>query len=202
MNTNDKEDSITLGILESIEQQEHITQRHLAAHLGVALGLANSYLRRCVRKGYVKIKQAPANRYLYYLTPKGFAEKSRLTVKFFSASFEFYRKASDAYLRILQECTDLNQRSLIFLGISELGEIATLRSQDMDIEIVAVFEPNTTKTEFLSIPVFKKVGELPECDAYILTTLNASALVLDKIKKNSSESTVYIPYFLNRIESG
>jgi len=27
----------------------------------------------------MKIKQAPANRYVYYLTPKGFAEKSRLT---------------------------------------------------------------------------------------------------------------------------
>ena len=44
--------------------------------MGVALGLANSYLKRCIRKGFIKITEAPANRYLYYLTPQGFAEKA------------------------------------------------------------------------------------------------------------------------------
>ena len=59
-----------------------MTQRHLADRLGVALGLANSYLRRCARKGLIKITQAPDNRYLYYLTPQGFTEKTRLTARY------------------------------------------------------------------------------------------------------------------------
>ena len=81
MNTNpDRDDSVTLNILDTAEQNEHISQRDLSRKLGVALGLANSYLKRCVRKGLIKVQQAPANRYLYYLTPKGFSEKSRLTV--------------------------------------------------------------------------------------------------------------------------
>ncbi|NIQ08836.1 MAG: winged helix-turn-helix transcriptional regulator, partial [Gammaproteobacteria bacterium] len=84
MNNNDKKESLTLEILQAIEQNNDVTQRHLASHLGVALGLANSYLKRCVRKGLVKIQHVPANRYLYYLTPKGFAEKSRLTAKYLS----------------------------------------------------------------------------------------------------------------------
>ena len=61
-----KEDNVTLSILEAIENKNDMTQRHLADNLGVALGLANSYLKRCVKKGLVKIHQAPANRYLYY----------------------------------------------------------------------------------------------------------------------------------------
>ena len=77
-----KEDNVTLSILEAIENKNDMTQRHLADNLGVALGLANSYLKRCVKKGLVKIHQAPANRYLYYLTPKGFSEKSRLTTQY------------------------------------------------------------------------------------------------------------------------
>ena len=72
-NAGDKEDALTLEILEVIENQSHVTQRHLADRLGVALGLANSYLKRCIRKGLIKVQQAPANRYLYYITPKGFA---------------------------------------------------------------------------------------------------------------------------------
>ena len=77
MNANKREVSLTLEILEKIEKDDNLTQRHLADSLGVALGLANSYMKRCVRKGLVKVHQAPANRFLYCLTPKGFAEKSR-----------------------------------------------------------------------------------------------------------------------------
>lgn len=65
----DREEALTLAILQAIEARSDMTQRHLADGMGVAIGLANSYLKRCVRKGLVKITQAPANRYLYYLTP-------------------------------------------------------------------------------------------------------------------------------------
>ena len=101
-----KEDNVTLSILEAIENKNDMTQRHLADNLGVALGLANSYLKRCVKKGLVKIHQAPANRYLYYLTPKGFSEKSRLTTQYLSTSFEFYRRAGDSCKEIFIQCDE------------------------------------------------------------------------------------------------
>ena len=107
MNNRDKEDSVTRELLEVIDEKSDVTQRYLARELNVALGLANSYLKRCVRKGLVKIQQAPANRYLYYLTPKGFAEKSRLTARYLSSSLDFYRKASDSYSRVFAHCRGL-----------------------------------------------------------------------------------------------
>lgn len=108
MNSQQKEDTATLEILQAIENKENITQRYLADKLGVALGLANSYLKRCVRKGLVKVQQAPANRYLYYVTPKGFAEKSRLTASYLSSSFNFYRQASDSLTHIFIQCEQKN----------------------------------------------------------------------------------------------
>ena len=42
-----------LAVLEAIEKDEQITQRSLASALGIALGLANLYLNRLVRKGYI-----------------------------------------------------------------------------------------------------------------------------------------------------
>ena len=90
----EREDAITLEVLSEIEARSDLSQRRLAARLGIALGLTNSYVKRCVRKGLVKVRQIPANRYFYYLTPKGFAEKSRLTGQYLAASFEFYGTAS------------------------------------------------------------------------------------------------------------
>ena len=96
MNAGDKEESLTLEILKAIDQRSDVTQLRLARRMHLALGLTNSYLKRCVCKELVEIHQAQANRYLYYLTPKGFAEKSRATAQYLSISFSFYRRAGDS----------------------------------------------------------------------------------------------------------
>src|SRR5882757_3874493 len=86
------ENRIILSLLSSVEEGAS-SQRRIAAELGIALGLVNAYLKRCVKKGLVKVSEAPARRYAYYLTPSGFNEKSRLTVEYLSSSFLFFRQA-------------------------------------------------------------------------------------------------------------
>ena len=44
------EQKITLGVLNAIHDNSSITQRSMAGELGIALGLTNSYLMRCVKK--------------------------------------------------------------------------------------------------------------------------------------------------------
>src|SRR4026207_1693543 len=88
-----KDERIVLGLLESVERDGAQSQRKLAAELGIALGLVNAYLKRCVKKGLVKVSQAPARRYAYYLTPQGVAAEARLTVDYLSYSFGFFRQA-------------------------------------------------------------------------------------------------------------
>src|SRR3981189_2279266 len=93
LDTEHDNERIVLGLLNSVEHDGDRSQRHIAAELGIALGLVNAYLKRCVKKGLVKVHDAPARRYAYYLTPQGFAEKSRLTVQYLSHSFSFFRLA-------------------------------------------------------------------------------------------------------------
>ena len=64
-NTPDGDAEITLGLLNAVEENSTVTQRSMANDLGIALGLANAYLKRCVRKGLIKISQVPPNRYAY-----------------------------------------------------------------------------------------------------------------------------------------
>src|ERR1700731_403802 len=98
------EADITLGMLTAVEGNSVLTQRSLAKELGIALGLANAYLRRCVSKGLIKVTHIPANRYAYYLTPHGFAEKSRLTAQYLALSFDFFRVARTQCRDILTAC--------------------------------------------------------------------------------------------------
>lgn len=172
MNAPEKEDALTLQILEAIEAQSDVTQRSLARRMNVALGLANSYLKRCVRKGLVKIQQVPANRYLYYLTPKGFAEKSRLTTEYLSYSFDFYRRAGDSYARVFVLCREHHWRRVLLCGVSELAEIASLRALEHGVKVSGVYDPRCERDRFLNRPVTRSLDACSEFDAAVLTALN------------------------------
>src|SRR5579872_932164 len=135
------EAEITLGMLAAVEQGNSVTQRSLAKELGVALGLVNGYLRRCVAKGWIKVSTAPANRYAYYLTPRGFAEKSRLTAQYLTISFDFFRTARNQCLELIRFCELQGWRRVALCGKGELAEIMVLCAEIEAIDIVALLDP-------------------------------------------------------------
>lgn len=201
MNTDPRrEDALTLEILDVIERRKDVNQRHIARHLGVALGLTNSYLKRCVRKGFVKVSQAPANRYLYYLTPKGFAEKSRLTAQYLSISFEFYRHAGDSCRRVFDLCEERKWRSLLLCGVSDLAEIATVRASERNIRIIGMHDPNSTLTHFLGYRVWRGLSEADSYDACILTNLESPLANYQRLQGEMAPERILVPDVL-RFES-
>ena len=134
----DNEARITLGLLNVVHDNSAASQRSMAGDLGIALGLANAYLKRCVKKGLIKVSQVPANRYAYYLTPKGFTEKSRLTAEFLSQSFRLFRLARTESADLFGQCQSRGWNRVALCGLGDLTEIMTLSARDFDIELVTV----------------------------------------------------------------
>src|ERR1700755_2630442 len=135
---NEDNQRIVLGLLQSVERDGGQSQRRLAAELGIALGLVNAYLKRCVKKGLVKVSEAPARRYAYYLTPHGFAEKSRLTIEYLSSSFSFFRQANAECAEVFALAKARNFQNLVLCGRSDLAEIAILSALESGVLILAV----------------------------------------------------------------
>lgn len=171
-NGDNKDEQLTLELLDAIEQRSDVSQRHLAAKLGIALGLTNSYLKRCAKKGFVKIKEVPANRYLYYLTPKGFAEKSRLTARFLSTSLTFYRQAAEACSEVFVECEQEGRGRVVLCGASDLAEIAYTRSAGHRVEVIGIYDPGFGGGELVSLRVWREWEAVPAADAYVVTGLD------------------------------
>lgn len=200
MNTEpQREDALTLEILDAIEHKEDVSQRHLARQLGVALGLANSYLKRCIRKGYVKVTQAPANRYLYYLTPQGFAEKSRLTARYLSYSLAFYHKAGESCLRVFDQCEQNGWRNLLLCGISDLAEIATLRAMERDINILGIYDPTSEQKRFLKRPVWRVLDATEPFDACMLTDLLTPQQFYQQLRQYVAQDRILAPDVLGQL---
>jgi len=197
MNTKaDREEALVLELLDAVGKQSNVSQRHLASDMGIALGLANSYLKRCIRKGFIKISEAPANRYLYYVTPKGFAEKSRLTAKYLSSSFAFYRKAGDSCMDVFQKCEALGWRRILLYGMSDLAEIATLRAQERDVQIVGILDPHTEQRRFAGLPVWRNLDQAGPFDVCVLTELNSPLVSHAQITKEIDKERVLVPDIL------
>jgi DNA-binding MarR family transcriptional regulator len=145
---------IMLGLLDAVEQDRARSQRYLASELGIALGLVNAYLKRCMKKGLVKVRHAPARRYAYYLTARGFAEKSRLTVEYLSYSFGFFRQAKNDCLDLFRRAKARGVRNVLLIGQSDLAEIAALCAMEEAVKIIGLVEINTTQKQFMGLPVF------------------------------------------------
>src|SRR5690348_1994053 len=164
-----------LGLLESVERGGAQSQRRLASELGVALGLVNAYLRRCITKGLVKVSEAPARRYAYYLTPHGFAEKSRLTVEYLSSSFSFFRRAREDCSLALKAAHARGWNRIALIGVSDLAEIATICALEQGISIVAVVDAKAKQDRFVGTPVVASIDAVPGgFDALVITDLQTT----------------------------
>jgi DNA-binding MarR family transcriptional regulator len=163
---------IMLGLLDAVEQNRAQSQRLLASELGIALGLVNAYLKRCIKKGLVKVRTAPARRYAYYLTPQGFAEKSRLTVDYLSYSFGFFRQAKTDCSELLKTASARGVGRILLVGQTDLAEIASLCAMEHGVKIVGVVQRGAAKPEFIGLPVFADFDSVAEpFDAVLIADL-------------------------------
>ena len=197
-----RDDEIIRDILVRIGDSEHVNQRTLAKELGIALGMTNAYIKRCVRKGYIKIGQIPPNRYAYYLTPTGFSEKTRLTAEYLSDSFLFFRRARSQYAAIFKVCHDSGWRDLALAGCSELGEIAILFARDHPVTLHGVIEPARAGERFMGLAVVADAGEFESLDAVVLTSLNAAQQTYDRLTETLAPARVLVPRLLSVDHNG
>jgi EPS-associated MarR family transcriptional regulator len=82
------------SVLRKIKNKPNSTQRELAKELGFSLGKLNYCLNALKEKGLIKIKNFKKNpnkiQYAYFLTPKGIAQKTKLTISFMKRKIKEY----------------------------------------------------------------------------------------------------------------
>jgi len=167
----DKEELRILRIMEEVENAENITQRELAGKLGISIGMTNIFIKRIIKKGYMKITTIPPRRLTYIITPKGFMEKSRLTMEYLKYSLNFYRSIKTRIEEGLIGMEKAGIRTLAFYGTGDICELAYLFLGETGMTLAAVADDTGSGTLF-QMPVILPEG-LPEVswDALLITTI-------------------------------
>lgn len=194
-----RDNDLTLSVLSAVAEDNKATQRSLSAELGIALGLTNAYLKRAVDKGLVKIKHIPSNRYLYYLTPKGFSEKARLTGEYLISSLNFYRKARNECNEIIFNFEKNSIKNIVLSDKNELAEIFILSALDTNVKIVCLLGNNST---YLGVPVYKSLPKKLKIDAVVITSMRSVNERYKYISKFVSLNKIVVPKILkHKIEN-
>jgi len=190
------EHEITLGVLNAVHDNSSVTQRTMAGELGIALGLTNSYLKRCIKKGLIKVQQAPANRYAYYLTPQGFSEKTRLAGEYLTQGFQFFRTAREQCSDIFATCSERGQHRIALHGLTDLAEIAVLCAKDHNVELVCIIDPSSKLNDYSGIPVSGELPQIDIFDAFVVTDLGNPQREFDQLVVHFGVGRVYAPAIL------
>lgn len=192
----DQEAESTRLMLDVIENRDRVTQRDLAGELGIALGLTNVYLKRCINKGLIKVRKAPARRYAYYLTAKGFSEKARLTAKFLSRSLRFFRLAREDCSNLFVAAQARGVRKVALIGASDLSEIAVLAALDAGVEIVGVLDEETNRQQLAGVPILRSLHELAAADAVVITDSRDPQAAYDRMLGELAAEKILYPSLL------
>lgn len=187
----------TLKLLRAVETGGALSQRGVATRLGIALGLTNALFKRAVKKGLIKVKDVPAKRYVYYLTPKGFAEKGKLSAKYLSTSLHFFRSARSQYEDVLVHCQKRGWTRIVLVGSGELAEIVTLATQSCDVPLVGVIDAARNMDAFCGLPVYADIGRVSDIDAYIVTDAQNPQKTFDALREKVPEERIMTPSILH-----
>ncbi|MDB3954936.1 winged helix-turn-helix transcriptional regulator [Alphaproteobacteria bacterium] len=193
-------DKIVLGLLTTVDNDNNITQRSISSKLGIALGLTNSYLRKCIDKGLVKIKHVPKNRYAYYLTPRGFIEKARITQEYLHASFTYVRKIKVEFTNIFNQFEAKGGKNIILSDITEIAEIAILSSLGTKSKVIGVI--GKEKNHLYNVSVYEQMSDSDNIDYVIVTADHEIKKRHDFLIKTYGKTKVILPSMLNELLLG
>ena len=180
----DKKDIHTLRIMEEIDNDHTPSQRDLSRKLNISLGLVNSFIKRLVNKGYLKITNIPKNRLKYILTPKGAAEKTHLTYQYIQYSFDFYKKTRGKIRKLFKDLMAQGVRRVVFYGKSDFAEIAFISLQETSIVMIAIVDDNKIGDVFLGSAVKNPaIIDSLSFDRILITSMNKEDATLERLLK-------------------
>jgi DNA-binding MarR family transcriptional regulator len=175
-----------LSLLQELEKNPIVSQRELSSKFGIALGVTNACLKRMVRRGWIRISSLNHHKIGYFLTPKGFTEKAKLTLHLISWTVQHYSTLKDIIGERLLEMQNKGVERIVFYGVSDEMEIAYVTLQGLNLKLVGIVEDEEkmNRKEVFGFEL-KRLNqiEILKPDAVLITSLTGQDEKKEKLGK-------------------
>ncbi len=124
-------------VLNILDKEDNPSQREIAKKTGFSLGLVNILIKKCAKKGLLKIERLNSRNIKYILTPEGIKEKTKKTISYVQRSYRAIQKMQN---RVDELAGKYKSRTIYVLNsdndeITELVE-STLKRTGIDYRLV------------------------------------------------------------------
>ena len=174
-----------LRLLEELERNPIVSQRELSHKFGIALGVTNACLKRMARKGLIRIRGLNHRKIGYYLTPKGFAEKAKLSFHLISYIVQHYSELKKIISQRLLEMQAEGLQRIVFYGVSDEMEVAYITLQGVNLKLAGIVEDDEKMTPRIvfgyEIEPVSRVQELKP-DGILITSLTENEQKRERLR--------------------
>lgn len=184
-----------LSLLQELEKNPIVSQRELSNKFGIALGVTNACLKRMVMRGWIRITGFNHHKIGYYLTPKGFAEKAKLTFHLISWKVQHYSTLKNIIGEKLLEMQNKGVERIVFYGVSDEMEIAYVTLQGLNLKLIGIVEDDEKLYPGIvlgfKVEPVSRVRQLKP-DSILITSLLAIDAKREKLETLVDSKKVYI----------
>jgi len=184
-----------LRLLEELEKNPIVSQRELSHKFDIALGVTNACLKRMARKGLIRIRGFNHRKIGYYLTPKGFAEKTKLTLHLISWTVQHYSSLKNFIVERFLEMQNNGIERVVFYGVSDEMEVAYITLQGVKLKLVGIVEDEERfRPQIIfgyELEPLSRIQELNP-DGVLITSLEKCEEKKQRLRTFLDEKQVYI----------
>lgn len=168
-------------LINIIGAQIATNQRDLSRHMDLSLGTINMLLRRLITKGFIRTKQLNQKKVEYILTPKGFSEKTRKSVKYTLKTISSISAIKESIKPIILRLYEQGERNFWVLGKSDFAYLVEIVLRESGL--------NDFKISYLKdLPSGELDGTLLICREEIVSgpyNLHNRVDLIEELSKNS-----------------
>ena len=122
-------------LLSEIAQDSMVTQASLSKRLGIAVGSVNWYIKRLIKRGYVKVSHLDRTRLQYDLTPEGMSVFTERAMQYAKDSLKVYTSFRQKAQKVIAQLRSRDITKVYLEGNDEIMDIMRLTCLELGLEI-------------------------------------------------------------------
>lgn len=173
-----------LQVLEALDGAGHVSQRAIAANVGMAASRVNRIIHDLVQAGSVAVSDPTLRPYAYRLTPRGRAYMQELSYDHYASVVGRFRQVEARIRTRLAELRNLGAEKVVFYGAGEVMEVAYLLAQRLGLRVVGVVDDDPSKHSTERRIVVGPPASISQLapDAVVITTFRHAEEIRNRVR--------------------
>ena len=157
--------------------------------LGISLGLANAFLKTILNKGWIRARKVKARRWLYFLTPQGSLEKSRLTLNYLQRTLKSFRAIRNQADQILADLSKHSVQGIHLIGEEDFIDIIGLCLEHNQMQCLSkIVKPRIDNEEDYIEWLPDQFPVIKNSERFLVALLSGQKKVCQKLSHNGYQN--------------